>query len=111
MRARLTIAVMGFSLAAQAAFADASGNPALSLAARVGDRSPKLSLLQKGLLGVYLDGRPAARYLGSGKIEVKADAVDCRIGNVDITDKGCTLTFGHKTVTLRGRDARLCTPP
>ena len=105
MWVRLAMA-LGLSVASQAALADASGNAALSLAARIGDRSPALSLLQKGILGVYLDGRSAARYLGSGAIEVKADAVDCRSGNVDITENACTLTFGAKSTTLKGRDAQ-----
>ena len=106
MLVRLAIALVGFSIASNAAFADASGNAALSLAARIGDRSPVLSLLQKGILGVYLDGRSGARYLGSGAVVVKADAVDCRSGNVDITEKACTLTFGSKSVTLKGREAQ-----
>jgi hypothetical protein len=106
MRGRTVLLAAAFCLATQSAWADASGSAALSLAARVGDRSPKLSLLQKGILGVYLDGRAMARYLGGGAIEVKADAVDCRIGNVDIADKACTLTFGPKAVTVKGRDAQ-----
>jgi len=106
MRIRLTIVAAGLCLAAHSAAADASGNDAVSLAARVGDRSPNLSLLQKGILGVFLDGRAGARYLGRGKIEVKAEAVDCRISSVDITEKSCTVTFGAKTAALKGRDAQ-----
>ncbi len=106
MRKRMALVSAALCLAAHAAWADASGNAALSLAARIGDRSPRLSLFQKGLLGAYLDGRSGARYLGRGVIEVKADAVDCRISNVDIADKACTLTFGSKTVLLKGREAQ-----
>ncbi len=29
----------------------------------------------------------------------------CRISDVDITGKGCTLTFGERTVSLGGRQA------
>ncbi len=105
MRRRIAMAAC-LCLLAQTAWADATGNAALSLAARIGDRSPKLSLLQKGILGVFLDGRAGARYLGSGAIVVKADAVDCAASNVDITEKTCTLTFGAKSATMKGRDAQ-----
>jgi hypothetical protein len=107
MRIPALMAAIGLCLGAQAASAfEITGSAALSLAARVGDRSPLTSLWAKGLLGVYLDGRPTARYLGSGKIEVKADSVQCRIGNVDITARHCSLTFGAKTVSVKGRSAQ-----
>ena len=106
MRKRMALVSAALCLASSAAWAAASGAAALALAARIGDRSPHLSLFQKGLLGAYLDGRSGARYLGRGVLEVKADAVDCLIGNVDIADKACTLTFGAKTVSLKGREAQ-----
>jgi hypothetical protein len=39
------------------------------------------------------------------KIIVRADAVICRISNVDITAKSCSLTFHGKTASIAGRPA------
>ena len=39
------------------------------------------------------------------KIVVKADNIVCRASNVDITEHSCALTFGHRTVNLKGRGA------
>jgi len=107
MRRYAIVVTTSLALGAQAAnAANITGSVALSLAARVGDRSPLTSLRAKGLLGAYLDGRPAARYLGKGEVSVKADSIDCSVGNVDITAKRCALTFGANTNTIRGRDAQ-----
>jgi len=38
-------------------------------------------------------------------IVVKADNVVCRTSNVDITEHSCALTFGPRTVNLKGRRA------
>ena len=39
------------------------------------------------------------------RVVVKADNVVCRASNVDITEHSCVLTFGHRTVELKGRRA------
>jgi hypothetical protein len=107
MRKTAIVISAGLALIAHgAAAAEISGGAALSLAARIGDRSPLTTLRAKGLLGSFLDGRSQARYLGSGAVEVRADAVDCQLGNVDITAKQCRLTFGAKVVAIQGRDAQ-----
>ena len=41
----------------------------------------------------------------SRKIAVEADTIVCRQSNVDITARSCELTFGAKTVTVKGRKA------
>lgn len=83
------------------------GNEALALAARVGAVSPTLSRSEKIVLADFLNGR--AHHAGVSAehaFDVRADRVQCRLGNVDITEHDCTLSFGAKTVTMRGRNAQ-----
>lgn len=104
MKKSLVFAVLPYF--ASPAFAkDVSGNSALSLAALVGQHSPKLTATEKYLLNAYLDGRPKSDYPPGKKIVVKADEVTCRISNVDITGKSCDLKFGARNVSLLGVQA------
>ena len=83
-----------------------NGNGALALAALIADRSPSLTRAERVLLSAYLDGRPKMDFPRSKKIILRANAVVCRIGNVDITAKNCNLTFGGQTISLVGRQAQ-----
>ncbi|RNJ48387.1 hypothetical protein [Methylocystis hirsuta] len=94
------------ALAPAAAQAGASnGSSALALSAIVGELSPQTSPYDKKLLAAYFSGRADAPHAKNLRIAVKADAIDCRAGNVDITSRACELTFGSKKVELRGRKA------
>lgn len=87
-----------------ASAANVDGNGALALAGLVADYSPLLRAKQRGtmhrlLYGVLTPPPPPE------KIVVKADNLVCRASNVDITEHSCALTFGHRTVNLKGRGA------
>ena len=98
--------VLFFALAPVAAHAGASnGSSALALSAIVGELSPQTSASDKKLLATYFSGRAEAPHKKNLRIAVKADAIDCRAGNVDITSRACELTFGPKKVQLSGRKA------
>ncbi len=93
-------------LAGQSAFAGgAEGNGAISLAALVGEHSPHLTPAEKALLDKYLNSQPKAPYPAGKKITVIAEAVTCRISDIDITSHSCELTFGVKKVSFEGRKA------
>ncbi|MEF3365908.1 hypothetical protein V3H18_05105 [Methylocystis sp. 9N] len=95
-----------FAVIPVAAYAGVSnGSGALALSAIVGDGSPLTSPADKKLLAAYLNGRADAPHAKGQRVAVKADAIDCRAGNVDITSHSCDLTFGGKKVELRGRKA------
>ncbi|MCI4678648.1 hypothetical protein K9U39_05295 [Rhodoblastus acidophilus] len=82
-----------------------SGNGALSFAALLGQHSPHLSKAEKRLLLKYLNGEAEAKAPKGKTVSVKADAVTCRISNVDITFHSCDLTFAGRKVALKGRAA------
>lgn len=103
---RLTLSILALLLASGSAFAaTASGSSALALAALVANHSPWVTARERGALNRLLDGKLNFTYPANRTIAVKADAVVCRAGNVDITAWSCELTFGKKKVTLRGRRA------
>jgi hypothetical protein len=88
-----------------AAAGSAVGNSALALASLVSDQSPLLNLDEKSIMGQLLRPNPNFSWLASRKISVEADTIVCRQSNVDITARTCDLTFGSKTVTVKGRKA------
>jgi len=93
-------------LAPAAAQAGASsGASALALSAIVGELSPQTSAADKKLLAADFAGRAEAPHAKGQRVAVKADAIDCRAGNVDITSRACELTFGAKKIELSGRKA------
>jgi hypothetical protein len=92
----------GTALAAQS-----NGNAALAFAAIVGAQSPVLQPSEKKVLARFLAGEtnftlPA----GVRRIIVKAGKVTCRLGDVDITEHSCTLTFGAAAKTETGGPAQ-----
>ena len=94
------------ALAPAAAQAGASsGSSALALSAIVGELSPQTSAADKKLLAAYFAGRAEAPHAKGQHVAVKADAIDCRAGNVDITSRACELSFGAKKIELSGRKA------
>ena len=81
-----------------------AGNSELSLAALVGLHSPHLSAPEKEQLEKYLEG-DAKAFAHLGKITVAAEAVTCRISNVDVTHHDCELDFGATRTSFEGRRA------
>jgi hypothetical protein len=105
MKARIAVGLALLFVAGPALATTTGGAAALSLAALVGLQSPVLSGNEKGVLAKYLDGHADVIFKKGKTIVVKADAVHCRISNVDITVHSCDLTFGGKKKTLTGRKA------
>lgn len=86
--------------------ADLEGNDALALAARVGVESPKVTRAEKLELASFLNSSADQRMAAGHAFKVASDNVQCRVGNIDLTEHDCTLTFGAKTVTIEGREAQ-----
>jgi hypothetical protein len=82
----------------------ADGSGALALAALVGQNSPKLDPAAKDLLLKLLDGDTKTAS-STGTILVKADKINCRASNVDITAHFCEFAFGGTTAKISGRKA------
>src|SRR5208282_4333934 len=106
---RASILVIPFVLASGGAFASQSdGNAALALAAIVGDQSPALGPNEKMVLARFLAGDTNFPLPpGVHQITVKADKIECRLGNVAIVEHSCVLTFGSTTITRAGRPGQL----
>lgn len=79
-----------------------TASAALALAAIVGRYSPVVHAQDKHLLSAYLNGAAHAAHPKGKQVAVKADSIDCRASNVDITARACTLAFGVKKVELTG---------
>ena len=87
-----------------ASAANVNGSGALALAALIAEYSPLPRAKQKDtmhhlLYGILAPPPPPER------VVVKAGNVVCRASNVDITEHSCAITFGHRTVDLKGRRA------
>jgi hypothetical protein len=100
--------VLAVALAApmQAAFADGqsvSGHSGLALAALVASYSPTLSARDKAAMAEIFAGKGRPGFPKGQKIEIVADRIVCRAGDVDIAARSCVLSFGAKSVTIEGR--------
>lgn len=99
-------AILCCLLSAEAASAaTTTGGAALALAALAAVKSPAVGALDRLVLLAYLEGRADAPLARGRTISVKADAIDCRASNIDITSHSCDLAFGAKKATLSGRKA------
>jgi hypothetical protein len=101
-----TIAVAVFFLvllASQSVSTSAvAGSGDLALAAVVAEHSPLLSPDDKQALARVFAGD---LNLPDKTILVRADAIVCKAGNVDISSRSCELTFGANKVERTGRKA------
>ncbi len=103
---RMAWLVVALPLASPSALAaSVAGNSALALAALVAERSPLVRATEKRVMARLLDGQLDFDFAAGKKISVQADAAVCRVSNVDITSRACTLTFGTQKVELKGRKA------
>ena len=105
MRRMMLLAVPLLLASPSAYAASAGGSGGLALAALVSEHSPALPPLKKVVMAKMLDGNPNFSFPTGQTILVKADAVVCRAGNVDITMHSCKLTFGTHSATISGRRA------
>jgi hypothetical protein len=102
------IALLFFVLLAnQAAAASMTikGASALALAAIVASHSRALGVVDRAALARLFAGRANFGYPANRMITVSADSIDCKVSNVDITDRSCALTFGASNRALKGREA------
>jgi hypothetical protein len=105
MKKTVLVALALLSASGTASAATATGAGALALAALVAAHSPLVSGHDKRAMALLLNGNLGFSFPKNKKILVRADAIVCRAGNVDITAHSCTLTFGNKTTVLKGRRA------
>jgi hypothetical protein len=102
------IALFAFVLLANPAAAASmttNGPGALALAAIVASHSRMLGVVDRAALARLFNGRTNFGYPANRKITVSADSIDCKVSNVDITDRSCALTFGASNRALKGREA------
>ena len=101
--------IVVFAIAAQtAAFAapvTASGPTALALAAVLAQQSPQIPPFNKRVIARLFRGNTNFGFVPNTKISVDADSVVCTTSNVDITMRGCELTFAHGKRSLTGPQA------
>jgi hypothetical protein len=92
------------SNASGAGAATTAGPGALALAALVADRSPTMATAQKHQTAQIFNGNVPSAPTGY-TISVRANNVTCRVGDVNLTARSCTLTFGANIISLQGRQA------
>ncbi|MGP0092884.1 MAG: hypothetical protein ACLPKB_23520 [Xanthobacteraceae bacterium] len=103
---RMACLLVALSLTSSSAVAATfTGNSALALAALIAERSPLVRPAEKRVIARLLDGRLDFDFAAGKTISVQADAVVCRVSNVDITSRRCTLTFRAGKIELKGRKA------
>ena len=106
MNAAATVGAIGAILLATAVRAGGANNyQALALSALVAPHSPNVSVGDKKLLSLYLNGHPHAPHTPGHVVTVTADEVTCRSSDVDLTLHECKLVFGTVTRMLHGRSA------
>jgi hypothetical protein len=88
-----------------ASAATAIGDNAMALAALVAENSPSLGPNEKMVMARLIDGNLNFAFPKNKKISVRADAVVCRVSDLDITFCSCDPTFGKKIVAVKGRKA------
>jgi hypothetical protein len=105
---KLIVAALALAAAPHMALAapgKATGPSALALAAVIAQHSPLVRPLDRRIIARLFQGRTAFGFTPNTTISVDADAVVCRVSNVDITSRSCELTFGSRKRTLTGREA------
>jgi hypothetical protein len=90
---------------ASAASVTATGPGALALAAIVAPHARTLGVVDRTALSRLFGGRTNFGFPANRDIMVSADKIDCKVSNVDITDRSCDLTFSTSKRTLKGREA------
>ena len=109
------LALLAFVLAANPAAAASmttNGPSALALAAIVASQSRTLGAADKNALANLFVGRvnvgrsrKRKNTVSAQKITVSAESIDCKVSNVDITDRSCAVAFAASNRELKGREA------
>ena len=99
----LLLAALGPSTASAASM-NVSGATALAVAAVVAPYSPLLGARDKKIIASLFDGNERVGTFKT-RLSVTADALTCRISNVDITLRSCQISFGKARHSLKGRAA------
>jgi hypothetical protein len=105
---KLIVVALALAAAPQMALAasgKATGPSALALAAVIAQHSPLVRPLDRRVIVRLFRGSTGFGFVPNTTISVDADAVVCRVSNVDITSRSCELTFGSRKRTLTGREA------
>lgn len=92
-------------VSAQVSTTKVQGRGALALASLVGETSPTIRSREQVALRQMFNGRATVPFPAERTIELRADSVVCRVGNIDITQHDCTLTFGNRSARVEGRRA------
>lgn len=103
---KLVILALALTITAPAALAapgTASGPGAFALAAVIAPHSPAVRALDRRVIARLFNGNTRFGFTPNTKISVDADAVTCRVSNVD--QRSCELTFGAQKRTVTGREA------
>jgi hypothetical protein len=103
-RTALSIIILAW-LAESAGAVTATGHSGLALAGVVAAYSPTLERSQKRAIAQLFDGRTGFNFPTGHTIDVVADQITCKAGDVDISARSCTLKFGDKTIDITGRRA------
>jgi len=96
-----TLALTILQNTASSAPGTATGPTALALAAVIAQHSPTVRAFDKRVIARLFRGNTGH----NTKISVDADAVVCRVTDVDIISRSCDLSFGSRKRTLTGREA------
>jgi hypothetical protein len=105
LRALLPMVLLLLVSHAHAAPIEVNGSGALALAVLVGGVSPRLAEEDKDVLTKLLNGQTDVKVSPGKTIQIGAEKVTCKAGNVDITSHSCDLVFGNKPASLSGRAA------
>jgi hypothetical protein len=109
------LALLAFVLAANPAAAASmttNGPSALALAAIVASHSRTLGAADRNVLARLFGGRtdfgrPRKRKstVSTDKITVSAESIDCKVSNIDITERSCAVAFASSNREIKGREA------
>src|SRR5215831_5734290 len=104
---KLTIPALAFIVVQHTAFAFPVTEAGPSLGLGRGD-SPTFAgsaRFRQAVIARLFGSSTSFGFTPNTKISVDADSVVCRVSNVDITSRGCDLSFGSRKRTLTGREA------
>jgi hypothetical protein len=87
------------------AAAGSNGSEGLALTALVAVYSPTLSVNHKHVMEELFSGNRNITFPANHKITIKADKIECRRSDVDLTSRSCELTFGTHHRNIKGRAA------
>ncbi|MGA2041887.1 MAG: hypothetical protein ABSG83_00800 [Roseiarcus sp.] len=102
---RRILLTLSFALLIQSASAATTGQAGLALAAIVAGYSPHFCWSHKHLVERLFEGRENFVFPAGHTIDIAADSIVCRAGDVDIAARSCALKFGARTVKISGRRA------